>query len=164
MKYILLDKNKKRVMEFRINSKDKTYIDGDAYRVHDTGEDEPHSSYYHMSVNIRYEGICNIIYKGIKGDGKYYVCGVKGLMNHMLAYAFLSEIANIESKDGTGYIDKFDEINKLGLLKDYTVEFLEKEIHIPTRCKSCSHLKGTDCLRESLETEERGVCWYKEGC
>ena len=163
MKYILLDKNKRRVMEFRINQKDNSFIDGDIYKIYDNGKDEPHHCSYHMSVNLRYEGICNIVYKGIKGDGKYYVCGVRGLMNHMLVYSFLSEIATIESKNSTGYVDRFDKLNDLGLLKDYSVEFLEKETYIPTRCKSCSHLKGTDCSRESLETGEVGVCWYEEG-
>lgn len=62
MKYILLDKNKRRVMEFRINQKDNSFIDGDIYKIHDNGKDEPHHSSYHMSVNLRYEGICNIMY------------------------------------------------------------------------------------------------------
>lgn len=163
MKYILLDKNKRRVMELRISKKEKSFIEGEVYKVYDHGKDEPLSSYYHMNVNLRYEGICNIEYKGENNDSKYYACGVNGMISHMLVYAFLSKIALIESKDRESYTDDFSKITEMGLLDGYTVEFLEEETHIPTRCKSCSHLVGTECFRESLETENIGVCWYEEG-
>lgn len=162
MKYILVDKKGERDLEFRITKKDSRFIEGTMYKVYGGSKGEPYFYSYHADINLRYEGICNISFLGSNGDGLYHVSGANGMLHNMRVYAFLSKIALLESKNATGYVSNFEDVANLELLDGYTVEFLETENFVPSRCKCCCHFKDFECTRESSCSDEIGVCWLDE--
>lgn len=161
MKYILKESNGSRDLEFAISEKTDQYIEGDVYNVFGDGKTEPYHYSYICTVNLRYEGIIKIEH-GRKNKNTVRISGPNGMISHMRVQGFLAQIALLESKDRTYYTADFKSVLDTGILNDCTVEFLENETFVPSRCKSCACFKDFKCIRKSLYSNEIGVCWFEE--